>query len=153
MSLRAYSEIHLHFVWRVKDSAAVLRDEIEIQTHRFLRGKAFHAPGVYFHEIGGTDDHVHLVVSIPPTLLPSEWVGKLKGASSFHINHEIANRKILAWQTGYGVVSFGTRRLPWVIDYVRRQREHHASQSDRSGSPSTPGGSIRSRRSCVCPEA
>ncbi len=34
--------------------------------------------------------------------------------------------KALEWQAGYGVVSFGTGDLPWVRDYVRNQREHHA---------------------------
>src|ERR1041384_1605213 len=54
------------------------------------------------------------------------WIGKLKGGSSFHLNHEIANRKVLDWQTGYGVVSFATKDLPWIIEYVKNQREHHA---------------------------
>jgi hypothetical protein len=54
------------------------------------------------------------------------WIGRLKGGSSFYINHEIVNRKLLDWHEGYGVVSFGTRDLPWVIDYVKNQREHHA---------------------------
>ena len=35
-------------------------------------------------------------------------------------------RTVLQWQTGYGVVSFGRKDLPWVIDYVRNQKEHHA---------------------------
>ena len=37
--------------------------------------------------------------------------------------------KVLQWQIGYGVVSFGTRELPWVVDYIRNQREHHAAGS------------------------
>ena len=127
MSLRAYSEINLHIVWHVKHNDPVLRDEIEMQFQRFLRGKVVDTPGVYFHQIGGTDDHVHLVVSVPPTLPVSEWIGTLKGASSHHVNHRIANRKVLAWQEGYGVVSFGTRDLPWVVAYVRNQRAHHAA--------------------------
>ncbi|HWL92861.1 MAG TPA: hypothetical protein VNT79_04950 [Phycisphaerae bacterium] len=36
-------------------------------------------------------------------------------------------QKALEWQRGYGVVSFGKRNLNWVLDYVRRQREHHAN--------------------------
>jgi len=32
---------------------------------------------------------------------------------------------MLDWQEGYGVVSFGTRDLPWVIEYVRQQEQHH----------------------------
>ena len=127
MSLRAYAEINLHFVWHTTNNEPVLVDEIEAQLHRYLRGRAMETPGLFLHQVGGTDDHVHLVASVPPTLLVSEWVGRLKGAGSHFINHQIANRKVLAWQTGYGVVSFGTKDLPWVVDYVRRQREHHAN--------------------------
>ena len=75
--------------------------------------------------MGGTDDHIHLVVSLPPNELISEWIGKLKRSSSHFINHEIANSKILQWQAGYGVIAFGTKNLPWVVDYVRNQRKRH----------------------------
>ena len=126
MSLRAYCEINLHMTWHVNDNLPVLTNAIEARTHEFLRGEAIKAPGVFFHEIGGTDDHVHLVVSIPPTLTISKWIGILKGASTHFINHEIVNRKLLDWQAGYGVVTFGTKDLPWVVAYVRNQRAHHA---------------------------
>ena len=126
MTRKAYSEINLHITWHVKDDIPVLRDEVERHVQRHLRGQCFDEAGVFFHEIGGTDDHVHLVVTVPPTLLVSEWIGKLKGSSSHFINHHITNRRALEWQVKYGVVSFGTRDLPWVVDYVRGQREHHA---------------------------
>lgn len=126
MSLRAYSEINLHITWHVKDNSPVLADAVEAHLHRHLRGLAIETRGVFFHEVGGTDDHVHLVVSVSPALLVSEWIGQLKGSSSHFINHEITNRKTLEWQPGYGVVSFGTRDLPWVLDYVHNQRQHHA---------------------------
>jgi putative transposase len=82
-------------------------------------------PGVRVHQVNGTADHVHLAVSVPPTLLISEWMGQLKGASSHYINHEICNRKVLDWQSGYGVVSFGAKDLPWVVEYIRDQKRHH----------------------------
>jgi REP element-mobilizing transposase RayT len=51
----------------------------------------------------------------------------LKGASSHEINQKFGDGgKVLEWQSGYGVVSFGTGNLPWVKEYVRNQREHHA---------------------------
>jgi REP-associated tyrosine transposase len=84
---------------------------------------------VIFHAVGRIEDHVHCVASIPPTLTISEWIGQLKGGSSFYINHEVVNRKLLDWQTGYGVVSFGTRDLQWVINYVKNQKEHHAKKT------------------------
>jgi len=127
VSGHCYSEINLHVTWHVKDNAPVLRDDLEKQVHGHLRRRAAETAGLLCHEVGGTDDHVHLVVSTPPTLCISEWIGRMKGASSHYINQMIANRKVLQWQTGYGVVSFGTRDLAWVVEYVRRQREHHAA--------------------------
>ncbi len=127
MSRNVYSEINLHITWHTKNNSPVLTPEIENRLHHYLHHRALETHGVLFHEIGGTEDHIHLAVSIPPTLLISEWIGRLKGASSHHINHEIVNRKVLEWQTGYGVVSFGTRDLPWVQKYIQHQKDHHAN--------------------------
>ena len=84
--------------------------------------------GVFVHEVGGTETHVHVCVTVPPTVTPSEMIGQLKGGSSHDVNHALDSREaVLQWQAGYGVVSFGTRDLEWVKAYVRNQREHHAS--------------------------
>ncbi|HWO02790.1 MAG TPA: IS200/IS605 family transposase [Blastocatellia bacterium] len=126
MPRNVYSEINLHIVWRTKESLQVLTEQIEPRVHDHIKHTVLETEGCLFQEIGGTEDHVHVVVSIPPTLLISEWIGRLKGGSSHYINKEIANRKLLEWQTGYGVVSFGAKDLPWVKTYVRNQRQHHA---------------------------
>jgi putative transposase len=82
---------------------------------------------VFVHEIGGTETHIHVVVTIPPMILVSDSVGQLKGASSHEVNQQVGFRgKTLQWQTGYGVVSFGTGDLEWVTAYVRNQRQRHA---------------------------
>lgn len=125
MPRNVYHEINLHIVWRTLNSNPVLIDLVEDRCHRYLMHRAANTPGVYVHAINGTADHIHLAVTTPPTLLISEWIGQLKGASAHYINNEICNRKVLEWQSGYGVVSFGTRNLAWVIDYIRRQKQHH----------------------------
>jgi REP-associated tyrosine transposase len=129
MPRNIYSEINLHLTWHTKSNDPVLVDSIEDRLHHYMRHRILQSPEVIVHEIGGMPDHVHVAVSVPPSLLISDWIGELKGASSHYINSEIANRKLLAWQTGYGVVSFGTRDLPWVAAYVRNQKEHHANKT------------------------
>jgi REP-associated tyrosine transposase len=121
-----YSEINLHMTWHTKNNDPVLTDTIEHRVHHYLEHEIRKTKNVFFHAVGGIENHVHLAATIPPSLLISEWIGKLKGGSSFYINHKIANRKLLDWQRGYGVVSFGTKDLPWVIEYVKKQKEHHA---------------------------
>ena len=128
-----YSEINLHAVWHTKNSLPLLTPEVESRAHRTLKRRISEVPGAFYHEIGGIETHVHIVVSVPPTLLISEFVGQLKGGSSHDVNQELGRHaKVIQWQTGYGVVSFGTRDLPWVIEYVRDQREHHARDNARS---------------------
>jgi putative transposase len=61
---------------------------------------------------------------MPPTILVSDFIGQLKGSSSHDVNQKLG-QKVVEWQTGYGVVSFGTRDLEWVKDYVRNQRQRH----------------------------
>jgi putative transposase len=127
MSRSYYSEINLHIVWHTKQSLPLLSPQIEPLAHRLLKKRIADTPGAFYHEIGGIETHVHVVVSIPPTLLISEFVGKLKGGASHDVNQMIGrHQKVLEWQNGYGVVSFGTRDLTWVVEYVRNQREHHA---------------------------
>ena len=125
MPRNVYSEINLHITWHTKQRAAVIVDAIERQLHEYLQQRIRQTPHVICRALGGTADHLHLAVTVPPTLLVSDWIGQLKGASAHYINHQVANRKILGWQSGYGIVSFGTRDLPWVVSYVRNQRQHH----------------------------
>ena len=126
MPRNVYSEINLHVTWHTKGNAPVLVDLVEAQVHQYMMHRAVQTEGVVVHAVNGTADHVHLACTIPPTLVISDWIGELKGASAHFINHEICNRKVLEWQTGYGVVSFGTRDLPWVVQYIQHQKEHHA---------------------------
>ena len=126
MSHNYYAEINLHLVWHTKHSLPLLTPDVETFTHRYLRGRLMSTPGVFVHEVGGTETHVHVAVSVAPTVLISELVGRLKGASAHEANSQFGwGRKVLEWQAGYGVVSFGTKDLEWVRAYIRNQKEHH----------------------------
>jgi putative transposase len=127
MSANYYAEINLHITWHTKQSAPLLTPKIEPMVHHSVRGKCINTPGVYIHEIGGIETHVHVCLSVAPTVHIAEFIGQLKGASSHEVNSKLGDgRKLLEWQSGYGVVSFGTRDLEWVKEYIRNQRQHHA---------------------------
>jgi len=129
MPRRVYAEINLHITWHTKENVPALVDLVEDRLHRYVTHRALQTPGVIVHAVGGMPDHVHLAVTVPPAVEISGWIGELKGASAHHINHEICNRKTLEWQSGYGVVSFGSKDLRWVVSYVRNQRSHHENKT------------------------
>jgi len=128
MSHNYYSEINLHVTWHTKGSLPLLTPTVEPFTHRYIKQRLIAEKGVFVHEIGGVETHVHVVLSISPTILISELIGQLKGAAAHEVNQKVGLRdKILQWQAGYGIVSFGSGDLDWVKEYVRDQRQHHAN--------------------------
>ena len=124
MARNYYAEINLHLTWHTKESSPILVGSVEAVAHQELKKRCIETPGVFIHEIGGIETHVHLCVRIAPTVTISEFIGQLKGSSSHETNQKLGY-KALEWQTGYGVVSFGTGDLEWVRAYVRDQRRRH----------------------------
>ena len=126
MSQNYYSEIYLHLTWHTKLSRPLLNPDIMATAQRCLRDKVIALGNIQLHEIGGIETHIHLAVSIEPTVTISEMVGALKGYASHEVNRRLGRAsRVLEWQTGYGLVSFGAKDLPWVAEYIRNQREHH----------------------------
>jgi REP element-mobilizing transposase RayT len=119
MSARSYAEINFHITWHTKNSLPLITPTLEPDLWAFIKNRIVTMPNVYFHAIGGTPTHIHLAASFFPPFEIDRWIGEIKGASS----HEFG--KALQWQKGYGVVSFGTRDLEWVVNYIRDQKERH----------------------------
>ena len=126
MASHVFSDVFLHINWHTKGDYPSLQGQVEQLTHALVRDEAERMKGVLLHKLGGTDNHVHLAVEIEPFVKISDLVQELKGASSFEVNRRMGH-KALEWQRGYGVVSFGRKHLPWISDYIERQREHHAT--------------------------
>ncbi len=77
--------------------------------------------------VGGIADHAHLVMSVPPVIPISKAVQSIKAVSSKWMR-DLGHARF-AWQEGYGVFSVSTSQLDVVIEYIRRQAEHHAKHS------------------------
>ena len=74
--------------------------------------------------IGGTDDHVHMLLSLPSSLPLAEGMRQIKAASS-HWMHETCGVNGFAWQEGYGAFSIGWAQVETTLAYIARQKEHH----------------------------
>ena len=76
--------------------------------------------------VGGTTNHIHLLVSIPSTRSVSDVVRELKSNSSLRIRR---SNRLFSWQDGYGSISVSPSAIPSVRRYIERQPEHHRTRS------------------------
>jgi REP element-mobilizing transposase RayT len=120
-----YWRLFYHIVWATKNREPLIALGWETSLHKVIAAKAT-ALGAFVHQVNGTDDHIHLVASVPPRIALSAFIGQVKGNSSHYVNHKLTLDVPFAWQAEYGVLSFGGKQLDTVVRYVRNQRARHA---------------------------
>ncbi len=76
-------------------------------------------------EIGGVEDHVHILLSLPPTIPIFKGVQLIKGGSSKWVHDTFPEQKLFGWQEEYGAFSVSVSQLDKIIAYIKGQREHH----------------------------
>jgi putative transposase len=80
--------------------------------------------GAKLLNINGMEDHLHLLIAIPPTITISSLLEAVKPASTKWIQKTF-NQKGFSWQTGFGAFSVGKSNLQRVINYINNQEKHH----------------------------
>ena len=123
-----YWRLHYHTIWSTMDRQPILAPQVEKMFYGVIYRKAEEL-GLNIHAVGNVDDHVHLVVSIPPKIAVADCVRHLKGASAYAINHMDGSDGQFNWQAGYGALTVGERSLERVMEYVARQKEHHKERT------------------------
>lgn len=77
---------------------------------------------------GGVEDHVHLLIGLPPKLAGSDLMRDVKANSSRWMK-ERWKLDQFAWQDGFSVFSVSPSKLKATIKYLDGQRGHHAKVS------------------------
>ena len=115
-----------HIVFAPKYRRQVIYGRIKTEIGKTLR-MLCDRKGVEIIEAQACPDHIHMLVSIPPKLSVSEFMGYLKGKSSLMIFDRFANLKYRYgsrqfWCRGYYVDTVG-RNKKRIEEYIRRQLE------------------------------
>jgi putative transposase len=124
----SYWRLFYHVIFAAKNWAPLILPEMEPPLVRMIQAKVYEMGGI-LHGIGGIETHLHLVVSIPPTIPVAEYIGKVKGSSSHFVNTHLQPGCPFYWQREYGVLSISETHLPVVVRYVTNQRQHHTQKT------------------------
>ncbi len=112
----------VHCVFSTKGRAKIIPVQVQPDLWSYLGGIA-RQNGFKAMMVGGTDDHVHILISLPATIALAKAVQLLKGRSSHWMNQTHTNG--FAWQEGYGAFTVGVSQAPHTIAYIKNQAEHH----------------------------
>lgn len=102
---QSLSRVLLHIIFSTKNRFAFLTDsDIRKRMHVYLAGafKQLNSPAI---EVGGTEDHMHILCLQSRNHAISEIIRKAKGNSSSWAKTLGGKCRKFSWQSGYGVFS------------------------------------------------
>jgi REP element-mobilizing transposase RayT len=116
----------VHCVFSTKERRNLIRPEIQSDLWAFLGGIA-RKNGFKALVVGGTENHAHVLLSLPATMPLAKAMQLIKGASSHWMNEN--HMQGFAWQEGYGAFTVGISQKADTIAYIQSQPEHHRKRS------------------------
>ena len=121
--------IEYHFVWVTKYRYKVLTGDVALRVRELVRQtcEAFE-----IRIISGvvSKDHVHLLVSAPPTMAPSEIMRKIKGRSASKLFEEFPMLKKRYWGRHFWARGYFCATAGQVTDeMIKSYLEHHFEPS------------------------
>lgn len=119
-----YTNILLHIVFGTKDYQKSITPELKEVLYPYLQDviKEQRGKGCY---INGTEDHIHLLVSVSPTKSVADLVRLLKDNSAKYGKIKKLSGTTFEWQAGYGAFSVSYADRDDVIKYLSAQEEYH----------------------------
>lgn len=126
---KTHSQIYIHFIFSTKKRENLILPHIEKRLWSYI-GAVSRRMGINPIAIGGTSDHLHLLLSIPPNLSVSFIMQKLKSISSKWMNDTFYPQyRKFRWQSGYSAFSIGYSQKEKVVTYIQNQKKRHLKLS------------------------
>lgn len=124
----SYTQLYVHCVFATHARFPAFSETRQKELYAYMAG-IIRELGCFVHCIGGAEDHVHILLGLPPSILISEVVQKIKNNSSRFINQQNWLPGKFNWQQGYAAFSVSASARERVRAYINNQKEHHKRYS------------------------
>ena len=116
-----YFQNVMHIVYSTKERRKIIPTQMKKRLWAYTAGICKHQ-GIFVHAVGGMEDHIHLLLQFPATLIIADAIKTIKSNSSGWMSDEIGR---FAWQQGYSGFGVSKSNIATVVRYIRNQEQHH----------------------------
>ena len=125
-----YINILIHTVFSTKNRESWLSSSLRERLYPYMCGIA-RENGLKVLCIGGTDNHIHILLSLDSTTSIAKAMQFIKGGSSKWVHETFPELRLFSWQEGYGAFSIGISNVDETKKYIENQEKHHSKESFR----------------------
>jgi REP element-mobilizing transposase RayT len=117
--------LHYHLVFSTKDRVPIISSERRESLHAYTGGIIKNMDGIP-EAIGGTSDHIHLLIGLRATHCLAHVMRDLKSVSSRWMHEQVGEQPPI-WQDGYGAFTVGASQVQSVSDSRRASQKEDVS--------------------------
>ncbi|MEZ4822495.1 MAG: IS200/IS605 family transposase, partial [Ignavibacteria bacterium] len=118
-------KIWIHTFFSTKDIKPLIKNTFESVLYSKIRGKIEEEFNSYVKEIGGTEDHIHILFKLNPSFRITDILKNIKGETSHWINQNGFLEEKFTWQKSYDAYSVDESKVNLVAEFIRNQKEYH----------------------------
>jgi REP element-mobilizing transposase RayT len=123
---QTFTNLLTHVIFSTKDWQPLIEKAFRADLHAYLGGIVREMGGTALM-IGGTVDHVHLPIDVPPTISIAAAMRVIKTNSSRWLNE--THTRNFNWQAGYGAFTVSQSNAAAVTRYISGQEMHHRTRT------------------------
>ncbi len=126
--MSTYTQILYQIVFGTKHRSPTLEKRNRDALFKYITG-ILQNKKCHLYQIGGVEDHIHIVTHLHPSIALADLIKDIKLASSDYIKSEVMFPKFNGWQDGYGAFTYSIGAKDNLINYVKNQEEHHRKKT------------------------
>ena len=126
----SYTQLYVHFVIVVMHKECLIHEKHQLEVYPYISG-LINSMGHKSLAVNGMPEHLHIFMGFNPDKSPSDTIKEIKRATSNFINSKKWFPGHFQWQSGYGAFSYSRSQIGNVIEYIKKQKEHHKRQTFR----------------------
>ncbi len=122
--MSTYTQILYQIVFSTRNREKTMIESGQEKIYKYIWG-ILKKKNCHLYRIGGTENHIHIVTHVHPTVAVAYLIKDIKLATSDYIKAEHIFPGFNGWQEGYGAFTYAISAKDNLIDYVKNQKKHH----------------------------
>ena len=126
--MMSYTRFLYHIVFRTKNGQNTIPEQHEKELYAYIMG-IINNKKSKLYRIGGTSNHIHLLVDIHPTFAVSDFMKELKEYSSKWLSANPNFPDFIGWAVSFAGFTYNIKEKQTIVNYIKGQKEHHKKVS------------------------
>ena len=126
--MSSFKQIYYQIIFGTKYRKPTIAEEHCEELYKYICG-VIENKNCKLYRINGVEDHIHIFCDLHPKVALADLIKDIKVASNLWMKESGQFPDFTSWQDGYGAFTYNIRERDKIIDYVKKQKEHHKKET------------------------